>query len=140
MRVVKEGESCFDNRSQAPLDVVFWFFDTAPTFRWAHDLRQQKLYILLSTSFPLQIQPTPPPLFPFSITTYIMTTPANESRSRTLVLCFDGTGDRFDDSPTNVVRLFSLLDKSNPDKQLVYYQPGIGTFHRSISVHLNNPD
>jgi len=47
-------------------------------------------------------------------------------RSRTLVLCFDGTGDQFDGTPTNVVRLMSLLEKSSPKKQLIYYQPGIG--------------
>ncbi|KAG8911185.1 hypothetical protein FRC00_006924 [Tulasnella sp. 408] len=45
---------------------------------------------------------------------------------RTLILCFDGTSDAFDDDATNVVRLFSALEKERPDRQLCYYQPGIG--------------
>ncbi|KAG8944241.1 hypothetical protein FRC04_002108 [Tulasnella sp. 424] len=46
--------------------------------------------------------------------------------SRTLVLCFDGTNDVFDDTSTNVIRLFSELEKGIPSRQVVYYQPGIG--------------
>lgn len=48
--------------------------------------------------------------------------------NRTLVLCFDGTGDSYNTDNTNVVRLFSALEKGRSDKQLVYYQPGIGTY------------
>ncbi|KAL0952102.1 hypothetical protein HGRIS_008735 [Hohenbuehelia grisea] len=47
---------------------------------------------------------------------------------RTLVLCFDGTGDQFDDDNSNVVNFFSLLKKDDSRKQLVYYQSGIGTY------------
>ncbi|KAJ3795996.1 hypothetical protein GGU11DRAFT_686682 [Lentinula aff. detonsa] len=47
---------------------------------------------------------------------------------RTLVLCFDGTGDQFDEDNSNVVNLFSLLKKDDPSQQLVYYQSGIGTY------------
>jgi hypothetical protein len=43
-------------------------------------------------------------------------------RYRTLILCFDGTGDQFDADNSNVVRLVSLLKKDDQDKQLVYYQ------------------
>ena len=43
-------------------------------------------------------------------------------RSRTLILCFDGTGDQFDADNSNVVQLVSLLKKDDRDKQLVYYQ------------------
>ncbi|PVF92195.1 hypothetical protein CPB86DRAFT_769670 [Serendipita vermifera] len=46
---------------------------------------------------------------------------------RTIVLAFDGTGDQFDDENTNVVKLCAVLDMQNP-QQLVYYQPGIGTY------------
>ena len=42
--------------------------------------------------------------------------------SRTLVLCFDGTGDQFDADNSNVVQLVSLLKKDDSTKQLVYYQ------------------
>ncbi|PPQ62874.1 hypothetical protein CVT24_006272 [Panaeolus cyanescens] len=47
---------------------------------------------------------------------------------RTLVLCFDGTGDQFDQDNSNVVELFSMLKKDDPGEQLVYYQAGIGTY------------
>ncbi|KAG8903116.1 hypothetical protein FRC01_009325, partial [Tulasnella sp. 417] len=47
---------------------------------------------------------------------------------RTLILCFDGTADSFDQDATNVVRLFSAFEKEQPDRQLCYYQPGIGTY------------
>ncbi|KAF4596088.1 hypothetical protein EYR38_007462 [Pleurotus pulmonarius] len=47
---------------------------------------------------------------------------------RTLVLCFDGTGDQFDEDNSNIVQLFTLLKKDNRDVQMVYYQAGIGTY------------
>jgi uncharacterized protein (DUF2235 family) len=43
-----------------------------------------------------------------------------------LVLCLDGTSNRYCRANTNVIKFLSLLDKRAPD-QLVYYQPGIGT-------------
>jgi len=49
-------------------------------------------------------------------------------RGRTLVLCFDGTGDQFDEDNSNVVRLMGLLAKGDRKKQMVYYQAGIGTY------------
>ncbi|KAG9046971.1 hypothetical protein FS837_003307 [Tulasnella sp. UAMH 9824] len=50
-------------------------------------------------------------------------------RPRTLVLCFDGTGNQFrSDKNTNVVLLFKSLVRNKPDEQLVYYQTGIGTY------------
>ncbi|KAF9262999.1 hypothetical protein L218DRAFT_959827 [Marasmius fiardii PR-910] len=53
---------------------------------------------------------------------------ASSSRSRTLVLCFDGTSSEYDGDNTNVVKFFSLLKKDNCDEQLCYYQAGIGTY------------
>ncbi|KIK36776.1 hypothetical protein CY34DRAFT_26234 [Suillus luteus UH-Slu-Lm8-n1] len=44
--------------------------------------------------------------------------------NRTLVLCFDGTGDQ----NSNIVQLFSMLVKDDPSLQMVYYQAGIGTY------------
>ncbi|EKM76650.1 hypothetical protein AGABI1DRAFT_115735 [Agaricus bisporus var. burnettii JB137-S8] len=49
-------------------------------------------------------------------------------KNRTLVLCFDGTGDQFDNDNSNIVELFSILKKDDPDNQMVYYQAGIGTY------------
>ena len=42
--------------------------------------------------------------------------------SRRLVLCFDGTKDKFDDDVTNVIKLYSILAKDNVEEQLCYYQ------------------
>ncbi|CAE6361859.1 unnamed protein product [Rhizoctonia solani] len=50
------------------------------------------------------------------------------AKPRTLVLCFDGTTNVYDDTNTNVVKLFSLLKRDRRDEQMVYYQPGIGTY------------
>ncbi|KAH9065591.1 hypothetical protein EDB87DRAFT_857509 [Lactarius vividus] len=51
-----------------------------------------------------------------------------QSQSRTLILCFDGTSDKYDKDCTNVVKLFSLFTKDHVDEQLCYYQAGIGTY------------
>ncbi|KAG6907236.1 hypothetical protein DXG01_009811 [Tephrocybe rancida] len=47
---------------------------------------------------------------------------------RTLVVCFDGTGDQFDADNLNIVQLVSLLKKNDRNKQMVYYRAGIGTY------------
>ncbi|KIO25635.1 hypothetical protein M407DRAFT_25012 [Tulasnella calospora MUT 4182] len=47
---------------------------------------------------------------------------------KTIILTFDGTSKEFGEHNTNVVRLFSLLEKRQPWNQVVYYQPGIGTY------------
>ncbi|KIK52337.1 hypothetical protein GYMLUDRAFT_180219 [Collybiopsis luxurians FD-317 M1] len=54
--------------------------------------------------------------------------PDDPSRKRTLVLCFDGTGDQFDADNSNVIEFFRLLKKDDRSKQMVYYQAGIGTY------------
>ncbi|KAI0083381.1 hypothetical protein BDY19DRAFT_900387 [Irpex rosettiformis] len=51
-----------------------------------------------------------------------------QPRPRTLVLCFDGTGDQFDADNSNVIQFFSLLQKYDHTQQMVYYQAGIGTY------------
>ncbi|CAK7199862.1 hypothetical protein SEUCBS139899_002548 [Sporothrix eucalyptigena] len=52
-----------------------------------------------------------------------------ERRPRKLVLCFDGTGNKFrgDDSDSNILKIFRMLDRT-ADDQYHYYQPGIGTY------------
>lgn len=47
---------------------------------------------------------------------------------RTIVLCLDGTGDQFDDDNSNVIRFFRSMVKDEPEKQVVYYQSGLGTY------------
>ncbi|KAF8885156.1 hypothetical protein BD779DRAFT_1442618 [Infundibulicybe gibba] len=54
-------------------------------------------------------------------------------RARTLILCFDGTGNKFGTvcPNSNVVRFFNALEKDEMEEQLAYYQPGIGTYLKS---------
>ena len=47
--------------------------------------------------------------------------------ARNIVLCLDGTSNQFAANNTNVVKLYAMLDRTHPDQQLSYYQPGIGT-------------
>ena len=46
--------------------------------------------------------------------------------ARNLVLCLDGTSNRYAKDNTNVVKLFGTLLRDQPG-QLAYYQTGIGT-------------
>lgn len=48
---------------------------------------------------------------------------------RKLVLCFDGTGNKFSgtDADSNILKIYRMLDREGDD-QFHYYQPGIGTY------------
>jgi uncharacterized protein (DUF2235 family) len=47
--------------------------------------------------------------------------------SRHIALCFDGTNDKYAaHGNTNVLKLYQMLDRDET-RQLLYYQPGIGT-------------
>lgn len=48
---------------------------------------------------------------------------ADMAKSRRLVLCFDGTGNKFsgNSSDTNIVKLYQMLDRKIPE-QFHYYQ------------------
>ena len=48
-------------------------------------------------------------------------------KGRTIVVCLDGTGDKFDSDNSNIVHLVSCLKKDDPS-QVTYYQAGIGTY------------
>ncbi|KAL0060019.1 hypothetical protein AAF712_013198 [Marasmius tenuissimus] len=50
------------------------------------------------------------------------------SKSRNLILCFDGTSSEYSSQNTNVVKFFSLLEKGDSEEQLCYYQAGVGTY------------
>ncbi|THH20515.1 hypothetical protein EW146_g858 [Bondarzewia mesenterica] len=84
-------------------------------------------------TYPLRPQSTqsspggvsPPPSDPLSFDDTVI--PASHAY-RTLVLCFDGTGDQFDADNSNIVSLFSMLKKDDRSQQIVYYQAGIGTY------------
>ncbi|GAA6032166.1 hypothetical protein JCM8097_007106 [Rhodosporidiobolus ruineniae] len=55
-----------------------------------------------------------------------LVSPSARSSRRNLVLFFDGTGQAFGPTVTNIPALFSLASL-DPNKQLTYYQAGIGT-------------
>ncbi|KAJ5320468.1 hypothetical protein N7508_000751 [Penicillium antarcticum] len=60
--------------------------------------------------------------------------PASASGPRRIVLCFDGTGNRFqgNESDTNIVKIYQMLERHSPG-QFHYYQPGIGTYVKGES-------
>jgi uncharacterized protein (DUF2235 family) len=45
---------------------------------------------------------------------------------KNIVICFDGTNNKFGSQNTNVVRLVQLIER-NPSTQRLYYDPGVGT-------------
>jgi uncharacterized protein (DUF2235 family) len=49
--------------------------------------------------------------------------------AKNIVLCLDGTGNQIKARGTsNVVNLYEMLDLSDPDRQVAFYDPGVGTF------------
>ncbi|MFD8521221.1 DUF2235 domain-containing protein [Streptomyces capillispiralis] len=54
---------------------------------------------------------------------------------RRIVLCLDGSGNQVGARhPTNVVRLYQMLAADDPARQLLYYDPGVGTMS-SATAH-----
>ena len=49
-----------------------------------------------------------------------------------IVMCSDGTGNSFSDQVSNVARLVTLIDLSEPDRQVAFYDQGIGTNPRHV--------
>jgi uncharacterized protein (DUF2235 family) len=48
---------------------------------------------------------------------------------KNIVVCLDGTGNQLKArGSTKVVRIFEMLDLSDPARQIAYYDPGVGTF------------
>ncbi|KAJ6479221.1 hypothetical protein C8R47DRAFT_1178465 [Mycena vitilis] len=88
-------------------------------------------------AFPQRLSPVAGP-FPRSSERNLEETIPPTNDHRTLVLCFDGTGDQFDDDVgalrilwrrnSNVINFFTMLKKDDTSQQLVYYQAGIGTY------------
>ncbi|KAF2164531.1 hypothetical protein M409DRAFT_67693 [Zasmidium cellare ATCC 36951] len=54
---------------------------------------------------------------------------------KSLILCFDGTGNKFqgNQSDSNIIKIFNLLDRQD-SSQFHYYQPGIGTYVETSSL------
>ncbi|MFA8341914.1 MAG: DUF2235 domain-containing protein [Rhodothermaceae bacterium] len=48
---------------------------------------------------------------------------------KNIIVCCDGTGNEYRaKNNTNVIRLVRVLKKDDSDKQIVFYDPGVGTF------------
>ncbi|KAF2456700.1 hypothetical protein BDY21DRAFT_392908 [Lineolata rhizophorae] len=64
--------------------------------------------------------------------------PQLRRRRKQVVLCFDGTGNKFSgtDSDSNILKIYRMLDRMDVD-QVHYYQPGIGTYVTSKSLTSN---
>lgn len=45
--------------------------------------------------------------------------------SKKIIICFDGTGNEVGNNPSNILKLYELLEKN--DQQIAHYVPGIGT-------------
>lgn len=71
-------------------------------------------------------EPEEAPQFPTSVRA-IQQSKESDSCSRTLVICLDGTGDKFDNDNSNVVNFVACLKKDS-SSQITYYQSGIGTY------------
>ena len=54
--------------------------------------------------------------------------------SENIVICCDGTGNKFCDRNTNVVKLYSVLDLSDPTSQVAYYHGGLGTLGAPAAI------
>jgi uncharacterized protein (DUF2235 family) len=54
---------------------------------------------------------------------------------KNIVVCCDGTANRYTDESTNtnVVKFYCLLERKFPDKQVAYYDPGVGVLSLSSS-------
>ncbi|KAF8651961.1 hypothetical protein AX16_004604 [Volvariella volvacea WC 439] len=50
-------------------------------------------------------------------------------KSKTLILCFDGTDNEYDLENTNIVKFYALLKKNDFNEQMAYYQAGVGTWY-----------
>jgi uncharacterized protein (DUF2235 family) len=52
-----------------------------------------------------------------------------------IVICLDGTGNQIGGSrlPTNVAKIYQMLELQLPDKQIGYYDPGVGTLPASTA-------
>lgn len=55
--------------------------------------------------------------------TALIDAPSKSRKPRKLILCFDGTGNKFhgDDSDSNILKIFRMLDRT-ADDQYHYYQ------------------
>ncbi|KAF8323169.1 hypothetical protein DL93DRAFT_2092864 [Clavulina sp. PMI_390] len=76
--------------------------------------------------------PAPPPISPGAAPSPSALSNSERRRAaidkgRNIVICFDGTANSFNQYKTNIVKIFTFLEKETPE-QLCYYQTGVGTY------------
>ena len=95
---------------------------------------------LTDPTYSLDTTKTPPSVGPGAFDPSVIP-PSHKDHTRTVVLCFDGTGDQFDtdvcvpscsrclphrlsrrSQNSNIIQLFSMLKKDDKSQQVVYYQ------------------
>jgi len=47
--------------------------------------------------------------------------------AKNIIICMDGTGNEIEEKETNILRFYRSLHRGKPDKQVVFYRPGVGT-------------
>lgn len=72
--------------------------------------------------------PSPGPKFLPKNIRAVKDSTTQQSGGRTIVVCLDGTGDKFDNDNSNIIHLVSALKKDDAS-QVSYYQAGIGTYN-----------
>jgi uncharacterized protein (DUF2235 family) len=60
-------------------------------------------------------------------------TEARRTICRNILVCADGTGNSFGHQVSNVARLIQLIDVSCPERQIAFYDQGIGTDPRHVN-------
>lgn len=51
----------------------------------------------------------------------------NGLMAKNIIVCCDGTGNQFGRENSNVVKLFQILDRTDLNRQIAFYDPGVGT-------------
>ncbi|CAA7270820.1 unnamed protein product [Cyclocybe aegerita] len=54
----------------------------------------------------------------------------HKMNGRNLIVCIDSTANQFGDMNTNVIELYNLILKGSKERQLTWYNSGIGTYAR----------
>jgi uncharacterized protein (DUF2235 family) len=97
-----------------------------PQAQWRPNLYPAQSYTASRDDSTIESEPEETPRIPTAIRA-IQDSRDSDSCSRTLVICLDGTGDKFDNDNSNVVNFAACLKKDSAS-QITYYQSGIGTY------------
>lgn len=90
-----------------------WVVAVQPTADWHITLHRMYYFKAANTGLRLEVQ---------------VTMPETTHHGRTLIILLDGTSNQFDATNTNVVKLCQVLRMDDRARQMIYYQPGIGTY------------